>query len=69
MDKWELMHAYRHKVAKGEANEIRCPDCQDILYTVVGSEDEPVLKCFFCRNTITPGLDVWDQIKRVLNDD
>jgi hypothetical protein len=68
LNKWETIHTYRHKVAKGEALAIRCPDCDYELVVTVGSDGDPALKCFSCRVVFTPGLDVWDQIKKALND-
>lgn len=69
MDKWALIHAFRKKVANGEAIAIKCPDCNDELFVAVGADMEPVLRCYYCRSIINPGLNVWEQIKRVLNDD
>lgn len=69
MDKWALIHNYRRAVANDEALPILCPDCNYELAVQVGTDGEPALRCFSCRSVITPGLHVWDQIKKVLNDD
>lgn len=66
MDKWAIIHDYRRAVASGKVSPIRCPDCNDELYTVVGTDTEPALKCFYCRSVFTPGLDLWEEIKRAI---
>ena len=62
-DKWPAIHAYRKACAAGEAPVIRCPDCDAELVPVVGSRDEPELKCLAGDGVFSIGLDTWDQIE------
>lgn len=68
LDKWAKVHAHRRAVARGKANPILCPDCALEMGVFVGSDEEPIFRCFSCRVVFEPGLDVWDQIDAVLKD-
>jgi len=69
VDKWPLIHEYRRMVSSGEAREIRCPDCGFELVPVVASDGDPALRCFSCMTVFNIGSGVYDQIKKVVEND
>lgn len=67
-DNWELFHRYRALVEQEAARALRCPDDETVLVTRLGSDDEPVLWCMTCLSTLTPGLDLLQQIRAVVSE-
>ncbi|XAO35212.1 hypothetical protein SEA_FRANCOB_12 [Streptomyces phage Francob] len=65
---WYLFHEYRRLADKGKAKHLVCPDCNNKLTTVLGTDDEPRLWCVQCDTIIKPGLDVYDQIRAVVKE-
>ncbi len=66
MNKWELIHNYRRMVAQGNAEPINCPDDNGELLPVVSDDGEPALRCLSCRTVISPGLRIYEQMQRVV---
>jgi len=65
---WELVHAYRHLADEGKVKHLTCPDDGFKLVSQIGDNDDPVFWCPSCDNTITPGLDMRDQIRAVVRE-
>lgn len=68
VDLWELFHNYRRLVAVGKARQLTCPECENILITRLGIQDDLVLWCVGCLKTFKPGLDVIQQVRAVVNE-
>lgn len=67
VDKWDLIHAYRRAADEGLVKHLSCPDDDEKLVSRIGPDDEPVLWCWKCNTVTTPGLHVYDEIRRVLD--
>lgn len=68
MTNWEVFHRYRHLVEEGKAKGIECPNCETVMITRLGKDDEPALWCHGCDSTIQPGLNVIQQLRAVVNE-
>lgn len=68
MSKWKLIHAYRRLVRANRAAELRCPDDNAIYVVKIDGIDDPVLHCYLCSSTVTPGLSLWRQLEAVVED-
>lgn len=54
MTDWEIIHAYRRAVEAGRADPLY-HSCGTLFVTKIGRNDEPVLHCYFCPASVTPG--------------
>lgn len=63
MDKWLLIHDYRRLVSANLADDLRCPDDAAVYAVKIDKDSEPVLHCFLCSSTVTPGLSLWKQLE------
>lgn len=63
MDKWSLIHGYRRLVRLELAEDIRCPEDNSIYAVKIDSNDAPVLHCYTCVSTVTPGLSLWKALE------
>lgn len=68
MNSWPLFHAYRHLADEGKVKHLRCPDDDYILVTRLGKDDEPALWCPLEDRLITPGLELMDRMRAVVNE-
>lgn len=68
MNKWYYIHNYRRLAQEGRVQPLCCPDCGIPFTTRLDVNDEPKFQCIMCLKTITPGLDVWQQIKAVVDE-
>lgn len=67
MEKWRLVHNYRRAVDRGLTLPILCR-CGSEYIWAPGADADPVLSCYSCNSTIIPGLYIWDQIEKALNE-
>jgi hypothetical protein len=67
MTKWQLMYAYRRAYFADLVPWILCPDCE-VHMNVVDKDDEPALRCPSCLSVFKPGSEVWNQIRRNLDE-
>ena len=65
---WITYHRYRHLVEQGKAKPLLCPDCDTELITQPDDNADPILWCHQCDHVIKPGLDVYHQIRAVVNE-
>jgi len=68
MNKWEYVHAYRNLAEEGKVRFLSCPDCNENLISRIDEDEEPMFWCPICDTTIRPGLDMYDQIRAVVNE-
>jgi len=65
---WQLVHSYRRAVEEDRVPPILCPDDDTELVSVMGKNEEPALKCFSCDNVYTPGVAVFDMMRKNLEE-
>jgi hypothetical protein len=65
---WPVIHAYQRLVEEGKVKALRCPDCDTVYISRIGSDDQPVLWCMVCDSKITPGLSLTGQITAVVRE-
>lgn len=68
MNKWSIIHDYRRLVRSNLADDLRCPDDNAIYIVKIDQDDSPVLHCFLCSSTVTPGLSLWKQMESAVED-
>lgn len=68
MNKWYYIHNYRRLAQEGKVQPLSCPDDGTPLTSRIDVDDEPRLQCLTCFKIIRPGLDMWQQIKAVVDE-
>lgn len=68
MNKWQAIHGYRKLVKDNSAPGLMCPECQVLYISRFGLDEDPVLWCYMCRSTVTPGTSLWKQIYTALGE-
>lgn len=68
MDNWQLLHSYRTLERAGKVQPIECPYCELTFAFARGKDGQPILWCTSCDSKITPGLDLIQQIRAVVNE-
>ena len=68
MNKWSVVHNYRKAIQRGKASPITCPECAEEYIWTPDKNNDPALYCLACSSTVYIGLDVWNQIEKVLNE-
>jgi hypothetical protein len=66
MNKWELIHAYRNLAESGKVRFLSCPNDDNNLITMRDKEENPALWCFECNTTLIIGMDLYDQMRAVI---
>jgi hypothetical protein len=66
MTDWELLHAYRRLSEAGTVKPLTCPDCDTVLITRLGKDDNPVLWCMTENVFINPGTTTMNQVRAVV---
>ena len=65
---FQTYHKYRRLVRRGLAPALCCATCEFELVLGIGPKDEPVLKCYTCNSTITPGKDTNDKVRAIVTE-
>jgi hypothetical protein len=68
MDKWAIVHAYRHLIKDGRVDPWLCPADSTTLVTRLGKDDDPVLWCMTCGGVITPGLNMYERMLKAIRE-
>ena len=68
MIEWSVVHRYRTLAEDGRVKFLSCPDDKQNLITIMGPIDEPALWCPACDSVMIIGLDLYDQIRAVVNE-
>lgn len=70
MNKFAILHAYRRLVRRGKASAfpLMCQTCAEEYSLSIGDEDRPVLKCFYCGSSVTPGDNFYKRLAAVVSD-
>lgn len=67
MDKWSIIHGYRRLVRDNVAYELSCPEDNAVYAVKMDKDGEPVLHCFTCSSTVTPGLSLWGRLEAAVS--
>ena len=51
---WEVIHGYRALMRAGKVERWTCEDDKTVLVSRLGADDEPVLWCMTCGQSIVP---------------
>lgn len=65
---FEIFHSYMKLARRGYCTPLTCRHCSNEQTVMRGDDDEPRLHCFYCGVTVTPGLNMYDQMVAIVKE-
>ena len=65
---WETVHSYLKLIEIDEADDFVCPSCEKPAALMLGKDDLPALKCYWCGVLTHPGQGWYDRLQHVVKE-